>query len=169
MMQVPVLYSNCTLVDEHGRPRADRVTIALRIREKSHKQPDVAPLWFGALSFAAPLTVESCEVLTLHIPGEFAGVIQICGWAPAADGSVRFIGLSESPHEALGQYREPATKTCDECQSPFFPSASCMDGLCPECAHALYGYDNCEHTFSQGACTKCGWDGSRSDFLKQAD
>ncbi len=41
-----------------------------------------------------------------------------------------------------------------------------MDRLCPECAHLLYGYPNCDHAFVDGRCSKCGWDGSRSDFLK---
>jgi len=40
-----------------------------------------------------------------------------------------------------------------------------MAGLCAECAHRLYGYPACPHEFSEGRCTKCGWDGSVSAFL----
>jgi len=56
-------------------------------------------------------------------------------------------------------------KQCDECNSPFHSDSSEMDGLCTECAHHLYGYDLCDHYFSQGSCTKCGWNGSRSKHL----
>ncbi|WP_235622809.1 hypothetical protein [Enterocloster bolteae] len=36
---------------------------------------------------------------------------------------------------------------CDECGSLFFKGSSQMMGLCPECAHILYGYPNCAHHF----------------------
>ncbi|SEK82597.1 hypothetical protein [Ruminococcus albus] len=55
---------------------------------------------------------------------------------------------------------------CDECGSEFLLSASKMKGLCPECSHILYGYENCEHVFKNGRCEKCLWDGSRSQFTK---
>jgi hypothetical protein len=61
---------------------------------------------------------------------------------------------------------EPPTKTCDECGSPFFAAASEMDGLCPECAYYLYGYPNCDHDRVNGRCTKCAWDGSRSEYIR---
>lgn len=57
------------------------------------------------------------------------------------------------------------TRTCDECNSSFFVSASHMAGLCPECAHYLYGYPNCAHDLVAGRCQKCGWDGSTSPFI----
>jgi hypothetical protein len=57
------------------------------------------------------------------------------------------------------------TTTCDECTSLYFREASAMAGLCPECAHQLYGYERCEHIFSGARCTRCFWDGSISDFL----
>lgn len=63
--------------------------------------------------------------------------------------------------------REPSTKTCDECGSPFFAAASEMDGLCPECAHHLYGYVNCQHAWANDRCTKCRWNGSRSEFIRE--
>lgn len=55
---------------------------------------------------------------------------------------------------------------CDECGSEFRLSASGMKYLCPECAHILYGYENCAHIFKNGRCEKCLWDGSRSAFIK---
>jgi predicted nucleic acid-binding Zn-ribbon protein len=41
----------------------------------------------------------------------------------------------------------PAITTCDECGSRYFAEASRMTALCPECAHHLYGYENCDHAF----------------------
>lgn len=55
---------------------------------------------------------------------------------------------------------------CDECESLFFSESSKMSGLCPECAHILYGYPNCAHDFRNGRCLKCYWDGSESDYIK---
>jgi predicted RNA-binding Zn-ribbon protein involved in translation (DUF1610 family) len=54
---------------------------------------------------------------------------------------------------------------CDECGSPFYASASLMAGLCPECAHYLYGTPPCEHRMVAGRCETCGWDGSVSPFI----
>jgi predicted RNA-binding Zn-ribbon protein involved in translation (DUF1610 family) len=62
---------------------------------------------------------------------------------------------------------ERETKTCDECGSLFFSDASRMDRLCPECAHLLYGYETCDHTFTDGRCTRCGWDGSVSEYCRK--
>jgi len=56
------------------------------------------------------------------------------------------------------------SRECDECGSGYFPASSQMDRLCPECAHLLYGYPACRHTFEHGRCAACGWDGSRSAF-----
>lgn len=53
---------------------------------------------------------------------------------------------------------------CIECGSEFLRAASKMKELCPECAHILYGYENCAHVFENGRCAKCLWDGSRSPF-----
>jgi predicted RNA-binding Zn-ribbon protein involved in translation (DUF1610 family) len=57
-----------------------------------------------------------------------------------------------------------AIKVCDECGSDYFADSSKMDKLCPQCANLLYGYENCEHSFVDGQCSKCGWDGSESEY-----
>ncbi|HLT53696.1 MAG TPA: hypothetical protein VKZ97_07390 [Flavobacteriaceae bacterium] len=56
--------------------------------------------------------------------------------------------------------------TCSECKSPFIKERSQMKGLCPECAHHLYGYENCPHEFKNGNCKHCHWNGSNSDYVK---
>lgn len=58
-------------------------------------------------------------------------------------------------------------KVCDECKSNFYGHSSPMPGLCPECAHILYGYANCRHDFQKGRCTKCHWNGQNSDYIKK--
>ncbi len=58
------------------------------------------------------------------------------------------------------------TKCCDECGSDYLAAASQMSHLCPECAHWLYGYPRCGHEFAEGRCSKCGWDGSVSAYLR---
>ncbi len=62
--------------------------------------------------------------------------------------------------------KKDAVKYCDECKSAFFPHSSEMMQLCPECAHHFYGYPPCQHVFTNQRCSKCGWDGSRSNYLK---
>ena len=49
----------------------------------------------------------------------------------------------------------------------FFKGSSQMMGLCPECAHILYGYPNCGHHFQDGRCVNCYWDGSKSAYIKK--
>ena len=56
---------------------------------------------------------------------------------------------------------------CVECESDYFKDSSEMYELCPECAHKLYGYPNCEHKFDNGKCAICGWNGNSSEFIKQ--
>ncbi|MBQ2988342.1 MAG: hypothetical protein IJD59_04480 [Clostridia bacterium] len=56
---------------------------------------------------------------------------------------------------------------CNECGSPYLAARSKMASLCPECAHILYGYENCPHEFKNGKCTLCLWDGSRSAYINQ--
>ena len=56
---------------------------------------------------------------------------------------------------------------CDECGSLFFKGTSKMEALCPECAHMLYGYPNCDHNFQNGRCVHCYWDGSKSEYVKK--
>ena len=58
------------------------------------------------------------------------------------------------------------TGICDECGSIYLKAYSKMEGLCPECASVLYGYEKCQHVFKDGRCIKCLWDGSRSDYIK---
>jgi predicted RNA-binding Zn-ribbon protein involved in translation (DUF1610 family) len=60
---------------------------------------------------------------------------------------------------------DPDTPRCDECGSPFHRHKSPMAGLCPECAHWLYGYANCLHDMVDGRCRRCGWDGSVSVYI----
>ncbi len=55
---------------------------------------------------------------------------------------------------------------CAECGSKFLLASSKMESLCPECAHFLYGYPNCEHVFENGKCIKCGWNGNHSEYIK---
>ena len=62
---------------------------------------------------------------------------------------------------------EKELAVCDECGSLFFKGSSQMMGLCPECAHILYGYPNCDHHFQDGRCVNCYWDGSKSVYIKK--
>ena len=59
-----------------------------------------------------------------------------------------------------------AKKICDECQSLYFAATSKMDNLCPDCSHNIYGYTNCNHQFVNEVCSKCGWNGQSSKFVK---
>ncbi len=61
---------------------------------------------------------------------------------------------------------EDAVSICDECGSEFIKSSSKMAALCPKCTHVLYGYQNCIHTFKNGRCIYCYWDGSQSEYIK---
>lgn len=58
---------------------------------------------------------------------------------------------------------------CEECGSEYYAASSLMKSLCPECAHALYGYPNCSHVFDNGRCILCYWDGSRTKFTEQVE
>lgn len=55
---------------------------------------------------------------------------------------------------------------CDECRSMYLAATSQMSKLCPECAHHLYGYCNCDHLFVDGRCRLCHWDGSVSQYIQ---
>lgn len=65
------------------------------------------------------------------------------------------------------QEPNPELSTCSECGSEYFPAASKMNGLCPECAHILYEYENCNHEFAHNRCIYCYWDGSSSEYIKK--
>jgi len=43
-------------------------------------------------------------------------------------------------------------EVCDECKSEYYRSSSKMTNLCPNCAHILYDYENCNHKFENGRC-----------------
>lgn len=58
-------------------------------------------------------------------------------------------------------------QSCTECESLFYPQSSKMASLCPECAHYLYGHENCKHFFEKGRCIHCYWDGSASEYVKK--
>ena len=58
-------------------------------------------------------------------------------------------------------------KICAECRSEYFSHTSAMKNLCPECAHVLYSYENCNHRFEKGRCIKCNWNGNRSEYIKK--
>lgn len=55
---------------------------------------------------------------------------------------------------------------CDECGSEYKKGSSEMAGLCPECAHRIYGLPRCPHEFERGRCVYCFWDGSESEYTK---
>jgi hypothetical protein len=75
--------------------------------------------------------------------------------------------LADSLHEFVGiESATNGTETiCDECGSRFLSSHATMSGLCPECSHYLYDKPNCAHSFRDGRCRRCGWDGSVSDYV----
>lgn len=60
-------------------------------------------------------------------------------------------------------------RICDECESEYLESSSPMVNLCPECASVLYGYKNCTHVFLHGKCTKCLWNGNKSQYIKSLE
>ncbi len=55
---------------------------------------------------------------------------------------------------------------CDECGSEYVLEKSKMKSLCPNCAHMIYGYENCKHIFKQGRCVKCLWNGNKSEYVR---
>ncbi len=75
--------------------------------------------------------------------------------------------LTESLQElvAIEAEKNGTVANCDECGSAFLSSDATMSGLCPECSHYLYDKPNCAHSFRDGRCRRCGWDGSVSDYV----
>lgn len=61
---------------------------------------------------------------------------------------------------------QPEKRRCDECGSDYLVATSQMSHLCRECSHWLYGYPRCFHEFAGGCCSRCGWDGSVSAYLR---
>jgi len=54
---------------------------------------------------------------------------------------------------------------CSECKSEYFKETSEMEGMCPNCAHYLYGYQNCIHEFVNDRCINCYWNGCSSNYV----
>jgi hypothetical protein len=77
--------------------------------------------------------------------------------------------VAELRRVGLGSLTEHSreVKRCDECRSDYFADSAKIGHLCPECAHHLYGYPTCAHNFLADRCVSCGWDGSRSTFVKE--
>lgn len=162
-----MIFTDCKLLLDTGDVFAEVDVVDLKFRAQSTTQPDTAALWYGTLIPAAQLAVSASDLFSLQISETVVGGIQICEPPNKNDNTIQFNGVADRPFLTDPPVMEPATKTCDECNSPFFAPASHMDGLCPECAHHLYGYLNCDHVFSQGTCSQCGWDGSVSEYIHQ--
>ena len=78
----------------------------------------------------------------------------------------RYDTMQDKRRHQTGAMTQLDTKTCEECGSMFLSKKSRMDSLCPECAHLLYGYEPCRHTFVSGRCSSCHWDGSVSEYCR---
>ena len=164
-----MLIHHCSLKLDTGEVVAEDLGLELRFRERSTKQPDMASLWYGTLIPADRLDVHRFDAFALVIPNSSGGVIQIQHVSEQSDNAIqtiRFDGIGDRPQMSHGPTLESAIRECDECSSNFFPPASIMDGLCPECAHHLYGYEKCEHSIVGVSCEKCGWDGSVSEHVR---
>ena len=74
-------------------------------------------------------------------------------------------GISHQRFVDSENLRDEIIKICDECDSQYYASQSKMESLCPNCAHYLYGYENCPHKMKNNKCEICGWDGSVSTFI----
>ncbi|WMX13175.1 hypothetical protein [Aureispira sp. CCB-E] len=74
--------------------------------------------------------------------------------------------LENCTHEIETQMAKEI-KTCNECNGEFYSKSSQMAGLCPECSHYLYGYENCVHIFKKERCIHCYWDGKNSEFINK--
>ena len=164
-----MLIPNCSLKHNTGELVAENVSVDMRYRDRSTRQPDLASLWYGTLTPATKLSVSRHDLFALLIPSSPGGVIQIQRVTDKTDVStqtIQFNGIGDRPKLHNPPVQELPTRICDECGSNFFPPASIMDGLCPECEHHIYGYENCDHNIVGVSCEKCGWDGSVSDYVK---
>ena len=70
----------------------------------------------------------------------------------------------DSLHEDVAHRK---VSKCEECGSYYFRDLSCLTDLCLECAHVIYGYEQCTHSFVDGRCSRCYWDGSTSKYIKR--
>lgn len=64
-------------------------------------------------------------------------------------------------------YQQRNINACDECNCRYYSDSYKMTNLCPECAHILYGHENCKHEFKNGLCIKCFWDGNVSNYIQK--
>lgn len=78
-----------------------------------------------------------------------------------------YLVFLDTEQDAKIQRLRQRIAVCDECGSEYLASKSKMASLCPECAHILYGKDQCNHEFKDGKCTLCLWDGSRSNYINE--
>ena len=160
---------HCILKLETGEIVAEDVTLDIRFRERSTKQPDSAALWYGTLIPKAELSMVNNRLFVLDIAGSTSEMLQIHhihDESEHAIQTIRFNGIGDHPQIDDPPIYESATRICEECKSNFFPPSSIMSGLCPECAHYLYGYDNCDHSIIGSSCEICGWDGSVSEYVR---
>ena len=67
------------------------------------------------------------------------------------------------------KFDEKELSLCDECESEYYTQTSKMSSLCPQCAHVLYGYENCLHEFHNTRCIKCFWNGNIPKKLNNID
>lgn len=98
------------------------------------------------------------------IPGAGHGLASVVG-------AEKYMAALREFDETISRYLDRCRKDqeytiCDECGSEYLKSSSKMDSLCPECAHILYGYPNCEHVFEDGRCIHCYWNGKSSAYIK---
>ena len=169
MMHQPndrLLCEGCTLRHDTGDTFASSIYVDLRFRKQSTIRPDKAALWYGTLIPSGRLDVGRFDLFFLAFQDAAGGMIQIQGSPSCVDNTIQFNGVGKRPRVTDPPDMAAPTKRCDECESPFFAPSSRMDGLCPECAHHLYGYSNCSHVFVSDACELCGWDGSVSTFVQ---
>ena len=101
-----------------------------------------------------------------NVVGEDDKAIMHTG-SPILNSAEVFAYLFIEEKDMTAQSLHEKIAVCDECGSEYLASKSKMVSLCPECAHVLYGYENCDHEFKDGKCTLCLWDGSRSDYINK--
>ncbi|QDT19264.1 hypothetical protein HG66A1_10280 [Gimesia chilikensis] len=162
-----MIFTDCKLLRDTGGVFAELTVVDVKFRAQSTTQPDSAALWYGTLIPASCISISESDVFSLQLTETVTGVIRFLESSDQGNTNIRFYGVADRPDLANPPEMEPAAKKCAECRSLFFGSASQMDGLCPECAHYLYGYSNCDHIFSQKTCSQCGWDGSESEYIRQ--
>jgi hypothetical protein len=88
---------------------------------------------------------------------------------PVVGDFVRGVKLVQKVYDQIlivqKEMEELQFQSCMECESNYLISSSKMGGLCPDCAHWLYGYENCAHDFKNGSCRLCHWNGKTSSYV----